>query len=205
MYKTVQLKKLATCRRCSRKGHFAAVCFSRTIAVLSQEELEPAETSYLDAITNGGNKKETKSWYIQFQIDKMSALRLTPELKSQPYQRMCLKPWDNLIYRNPLRYCVDQTKALKVLGCTTVQLTYKQISIKHCVYVIQHLSNNLLGLSSITTLSILTKVDDIQSRENAIISKFQDLFQGLGKMPVSMTRCKTLLTFYSLKYSHLPT
>lgn len=44
-------------------------CFSTTIAILSQEELEPAETSYLDAITNRGNRKEIKSWYIQLQMN----------------------------------------------------------------------------------------------------------------------------------------
>lgn len=31
-------------------------------------------------------------------------------------------------------------------------------------------------------LNILTKVDDIHCRENAIVSKFQGLFQELGKM-----------------------
>ena len=55
-YQAVELKTLATCHRCSRKGHFAAVCFSRTIVVVSQEELEPAETSNLDVITNRGNR-----------------------------------------------------------------------------------------------------------------------------------------------------
>ena len=33
------------------------MCFSRTIAVPSQEELEPEKTSYVDAITNRGNRK----------------------------------------------------------------------------------------------------------------------------------------------------
>ena len=44
--------------------------FSRTIAVLSQEELESAETSYLDAMANRGNHKEAKSWYIQLHTTK---------------------------------------------------------------------------------------------------------------------------------------
>ena len=79
--------------------------------------------------------------------------------------------------------CGPDKSSLKVLGCTTVMLTYKHVSIKHCVYVIQHLSNNLLGLPAITTLNILNKVHDIHCRENAILSKFQDLFQGIGKMP----------------------
>ena len=39
-----------------------------------------------------------------------------------------------------------QKSPLKVLGCATVQLTHKQTTIKHRVYVIQHLSNNLQGL-----------------------------------------------------------
>ena len=50
--------KDATCCRFRRKGYFAAVCFSRTITVFQQEELEPAETSHLDAITNRGNRKK---------------------------------------------------------------------------------------------------------------------------------------------------
>ena len=52
--------KEATCHRCSRKSHFAVMCFSRTIAMVSQEEPEPTETSYLDAIRNANNRKETK-------------------------------------------------------------------------------------------------------------------------------------------------
>ena len=78
--------------------------------------------------------------------------------------------------------CGPDRSPLKVQGCTTVRLTYKHISIKHCSYVIQHLSNNLLGLPAIMAQNILTKVDDFHCRENAILSKFQGLFQGLGKI-----------------------
>ena len=85
--------KDATYRRFSRKEHFAVVCFARTITVPSQEELEPAETSYLDAITNKGNSKNTKSCYIQLEMDgKTSTLRLTQKLRSQLYQQLHLKP-----------------------------------------------------------------------------------------------------------------
>ena len=54
--KSAQLKK----PHATEKG-ISQQCFSRTIAVLSQEELEP---TYLDAIANRGNHKEAKSWYI---------------------------------------------------------------------------------------------------------------------------------------------
>ena len=85
--------KDATYRRFSRKEHFAVVRFARTITVPSQEELEPAETSYLDAITNKGTRKNTKSCYIQLEMDgKTSTLRLTQKLRSQLYQQLHLKP-----------------------------------------------------------------------------------------------------------------
>ena len=64
--------------------------------------------------------------------------------------------------------CGPDKTPLEVLGCATVQLTYKKVSIKHYVYVIRRLSNNLLGL---TALDILAKVDAILSRENPILSK----------------------------------
>ena len=48
--------------RCGKKGHFAAKCFSRTIAaVFSQDELELAETSYLDAVASRGTHVEARS------------------------------------------------------------------------------------------------------------------------------------------------
>ena len=57
--------KGAICCRCGKKGHFGAMCFSKSIAMVSQEEPEPTETSYLDAIMNPANKKEPKSWNVQ--------------------------------------------------------------------------------------------------------------------------------------------
>ena len=72
--------------------------------------------------------------------------------------------------------------SFRCLGCATVQLSYKQLSIKHHIYVIQRLGNNLLGLPAITALNILVKVDAIHSRDNFILTKFSNLFQGLGTM-----------------------
>lgn len=159
--------------------------FSRTIAVLSQEELEPTETSYLDAITNQGNRKEAKSWYIQLQLnDKDVCFKIDTGAEVSAIPTDVFEAIGQPTLQKPTKMlCGPDKSPLKVLGCATVQLTHKQTTITHRIYVIQHLSNNLLGLPAITALSILVKIDDIHSKENTILSKFQDLFQGLGRMP----------------------
>ena len=161
------------------------MCFSRTIAMVSQEEPEPAETSYLDAITNANNKKEIKSWNIQLQVNgKDVCFKIDTGAEVSAISTDVFKAIGRPDLQKPTKIlCGPDKTPLEVLGCATVQLTYKKVSIKHCVYVIRRLSNNLLEFPAITALDILAKVDAIHSRENAILSKFSNLFQGLGKMP----------------------
>ena len=174
--------KEAKCHRCSRKGHFTVICFSRTIAMVSQEEPEPAETSYLDAITNANNRKEIKSWNIQLQVNgKDVCFKIDTGAEVSAISTDVFEAIGQPDLQKPTKIlCGPDKTPLEVLGCATVQLTYKKVSIKHCVYVIRRLSNNLLGLPAITAHDILAKVDAIHSRENAILSKFSNLFQGLG-------------------------
>ena len=59
--------------------------------MVSQDEPESAETSYLDAIANSVNKKETKSWNIQDGKDVYFKIDTGAEVLENSY-------------------CVDQTK-----------------------------------------------------------------------------------------------
>ena len=135
--------------------------------MVSQDEPEPAETYYLDAITNPAKKKEAMSWIVLlqvngedvcFKIDTRAGVSAISKDVFEAIGRPSLwKPTKIL--------CGPYKTALDVLGCATVQLSYKELSIKHHVYVIQCLSNNLLGLPAITTLNVLVKVDAIHSRD----------------------------------------
>ena len=84
--------------------------------------------------------------------------------------------------------CGPNKQPLDVLGHITVQLAYKQRSIRHHVYVVKSLNQNLLGLPTILALNILSRVDDL-STTSTIPAQFPDLFQGLG----------TLKTEYEIK------
>ena len=70
--------------------------------------------------------------------------------------------------------CGANKQPLDVLGCITVQLTYKQRSIRHHVYVVQ-------SLKAILALNILSRLDNL-STISTIPSQFPYLYQGLGSM-----------------------
>ena len=76
---------------------------------------------------------------VSFKIDTEAEISATSQDVFKAIGRPTLQKWTKLL-------CDPDRSPLKVLGCTTVRLTYKHIFIKYCVYVIQHLSNNLLGL-----------------------------------------------------------
>ena len=151
--------KGAICRRCGKKWNFGAMCFSKSIAMVSQEEPEPAETSYLDAIMNPANKNEAKSWNVQLQVNgKDVCFKIDTGAEVSAISKDVFEAIGRPSLQKPTKIlCGPDKTPLDVLGCATVQLSYKQLSIKHHMYVIQRLSNNLLGLPAITALNILVK------------------------------------------------
>ena len=71
---------------------------------------------------------------------------------------------------------------LSTLGSATVSLAHKDKSTTQDVFVIPHLTHNLLGLPAITALDLVTRVDAIASKTSIIQEKFPSLFNGLGLM-----------------------
>ena len=69
-------------------------------------------------------------------------------------------------------FCRSNRQPLHVLGRTTVQPRYKGTTIKHQMYVIETLKQNLLGLPAIMVLNILQKVDAVVDTNSCILSQF---------------------------------
>ncbi|KAK7494983.1 hypothetical protein BaRGS_00013862 [Batillaria attramentaria] len=62
----------AECRKCHKKGHYAAMCFSKASGVYKVEEKEESEdTSFLGAVQG----KSDHPWKVSVQIDKKPALQ----------------------------------------------------------------------------------------------------------------------------------
>jgi len=90
--------------------------------------------------------------------------------------------WESLKLNTPLKkpdiclYGPDRSQ-LKVLGMLPVSLYYNNHTSMQAVYVIDKLTNNLLGLPAIKGLKLLLNVCSIQT---SIMSQYPYLFSGLG-------------------------
>ena len=145
-----------------------------------QTETSPC---YLDAI-NDECEQSVTAWYIRamvnnnevvFKVDTGAEVTaISKEVYDAIGQPRLHKPTKVL--------CGPSRQPLDVLGRITVQLRYKNNTIKHHMYVVKTLNQNLLGLPAILALNILTKVDAAGDTTSCIPSQFPELFQGLGTM-----------------------
>ena len=86
------------------------------------------------------------------------------------------------IYNPKKILCGPGRQVLNVLGCCTVKLSYKQHRVGRTVYMVNKLSNNLMGLPAIIAPNVLTQVNLVQSVDYSIAERLPDLFHGLGTM-----------------------
>ena len=75
------------------------------------------------------------------------------------------------------RLCGPDRKPISVLGELSLSLSYKGKSCTHPVYVLKGVYENLLGLSAIQALEILTPVDAVKQ---SLYEQYSALFTGLS-------------------------
>ena len=175
----------ATCFKCNRKGHFGTHCRSQTVAEVAEEmqshpnnaveEEEFLDTAYLNTVSEGSNATWTTEVLIQtqpvtFKVDTGAEVTAVSEdtWKSLRGTPSC---------RSPLILCGPDHKPLQVRGTASVTLSLKQKSCSHTVYVVNNLTNNLLGLPAIRALGLIQHKGTINSR---VAEHYTDLFTGLG-------------------------
>ena len=172
-----------TCFKCNRRGHFSKMCFSKTVAMLSEDRFNAekdtsTETShqYLDAISDQSLRPAT-AWHIRAIVNNTEVVfKIDTGAEVTAISKKVYVGNPTKILCGPSRHPLD------VWGCITVQLRYKQHTIRHHMYVVKTLNQNLLGLPAITALNILTKVDALSNTTSSIPAQFPDLFQGLETM-----------------------
>ena len=81
--------KEAICHRCQRKGHYGALCYSKTAAAVESSDLTSMETAFLDNMTS--DPQET-AWYTHIQLsDKETLFKLDivhPGINVQNFERV---------------------------------------------------------------------------------------------------------------------
>lgn len=163
--------KDATCHKCSKKGHFATACKSKSAV----GEIE--QYAFLGAIDSEGSEPwnvnlSVKNTEIKFKIDTGADVTVIPEYMFRKLQNVKLVKTDKILFG-------PGQKQLHVLGKFKCELKLKSVKSNQDIYVVKGLKNSLLGRPAIQSLELLSKsnVENVESLEY----KYSALFHGLGK------------------------
>ena len=194
--------KDAVCRKCQRRGHFAALCFSKTkVDVIdtrdsqdtsrkdttSPQEVDTDDSDssafILDAVVGNTQRCWTAKILVgrkqvTFKLDTGAEVSAISDKVCKVMQQV-LKPPTKILYgpgRTPL----------KVLGQFKARLSHGDKSTIQRIFVIEGLRYNLLGLPAITALNLAVQVmsttESTLNLQSKVVQKFPSLFQGLGNM-----------------------
>ena len=136
------------------------------------------DTAYLNTLTSG---KDDSCWKSNIMIEGINVpfkLDIGAEV-TVVSQNVLELLGPNRIRDTSKRLCGPDQKPLPVAGEMMLTLKYKDRSTVQTVYVVKHLSQNLLGFPAIVELQLLTQVDEIGPD---IMEQYLSLFTGLGTL-----------------------
>ena len=161
--------KQSICRKCNRKGHYAACCFSKTVAA-STHEVEAEDTAFLGALT--GNIDT--SWTSTLRI---AGAEVTV-ISETAYQKLSKIP----LQKSSRSLQGPAGQSLTVLGQFTRRISYAKRSSNEVIFVVRGLKNNLLGFPAIKNLRLINKIDQTTTTTTPIRERFAKVFEGLGTL-----------------------
>ena len=174
--------KNATCKKCSKIGHFAVECRTKGVHTVSTESISDDEV-FLGTIQQ--TKEEQDPWkaelYIEgclttFKIDTGADVTVIPKslLDKLPSKPTLVRAKKTLIGPNRSK--------LPTLGCFKAELRKQEKEAQEEVYVVQNLQTPLLGKPAITALGLAVRVDSVAGEDVEPKKTFPNLFHGLGKL-----------------------
>ena len=136
-------------------------------------------TISLEQLHSSEGKAWTVSLYLnntklEFKIDTGAEVTVIPESVTTPYQ--------SLLQTTSRRLQGPGKIQLEVCGQFTGTLKKDTQVVEEEIYVEKDLHMPLLGLPAITSLNLVTKICGIQLDKDTVVSKFPELFTGLGKL-----------------------
>ena len=190
----------ATCRKCNRKGHYASQCLSKTVVATTQEveagsveeaslgtvtpnqqvEADSVEEVFLGTVTSSKDKAWSVNIRLQgkeivFKMDTGAEVTVISEKEYRTLERTKLEKPSRVLY-GPAR------QPLEVLGQFSERLTYGEHSHSEDIFVVRDLHNNLLGLTAITGLHLIQRVNATHQGSVDILKRFPKVFTGLGTL-----------------------
>lgn len=167
------------CHKCKRKGHFQAQCFSKSVDTVSAVE-EELQTSFLVTVSS----EEGSSWKVDIRIKQRSVpfkMDTGAEVTAINVQTYSLLGKPRLA--KPTKILLGPAhQKLEVWGQFTGWLKHGKHSTRQSVYIVQGLKNNLLGLSAITALQLVRRINATHVTEPDVVKRFPKVFNGLGRI-----------------------
>ena len=111
---------------------------------------------------------------LEFKIDTGAEVTVIPESVATPFQ--------SLLQASSRGLQGPGKTSLQVCGQFTGTLRKDTHAVKEEIYVVKNLHTPLLGLPAITNLNLVAKVCDVKLEKDVVVSKFPELFTGLGKL-----------------------
>lgn len=167
----------AECRRCRKRGHFAAVCKSgRVGAVLEAEE---EDVLFLGAVSTG---KKPAKWKKTLKVNgkdltfKLDTGAEATAISSAAYSEGLHGP----LTKADIPLCGPSNEPLQVRGQFKAVIKYKDRTTRQLVYMVEKLATPLLGLPAITDLKLLHVVNSVRELEVDMKNQYPKVFTGLG-------------------------
>ena len=176
----------ATCRKCHKRGHFQAMCRTKSVRVVSTEDsgeetfvgmIEDSESLIIPTVSTG-----TEPWTVnvllnklpvEFQIDTGADVSVIPEELYKKLKAPPLEPTNKSLMG-------PSHDTLQVCGQFIGNLVHKGSTVDEIIYVVNGLRKALIGRPAITALQLVSRVNNIDSKKQKVVSKFPSLFKGLG-------------------------
>lgn len=167
--------RMATCHKCSKKGHYSSVCRSSSNTI-REIEAEPTD-NFLGTVQDVG---EVTPWTVvlhidghpeSFKLDTGAAVSVVGD----HYVGERLLQQNDRILKGP------GDTPLHVMGSFEANLSYKDRSIQETLYVIRGQHHALLSGSACLKLGLVARLHSL-SKQPDFTKEFPAIFKGLGKL-----------------------
>ena len=175
--------KDATCHKCSKKGHYKAMCRS-AVNVGEVRQESSIQPDYSEAFLGTVETDRDNPWVvtlqvmnesIAFHIDTGAEVSVITE---EAYKKLDSPPLTpaNLTLKGP------SSEALRVKGRLFTKFMRNEHETEQELYVAEGLQRSLLGRPAIEALQLVQRIRDVRTEKLKPVQEFPKLFQGLGKL-----------------------
>ena len=170
------------CRKCNKKGHYAAMCRTKSdVRYLEDEDgnilgtvtEEPAVCGAVDWHADIQVTTKTHSHSVNFRIDTGADVTVVPS--------RFFKKNSPLIQKTDKKLFGPGQNKINVIGSVHATLAVGETSSEQELYVVDNLKKPLLGRPAIEELKLIKRINSVD-KENKYKQEFPELFVGLGRM-----------------------